>query len=65
MFGRGAVAAFLSMVATAFLLSSCGSDVPAGPGGTNVVEVDLPDGTVTACVIWDGYKAGGIDCNFK
>ena len=31
-------------------------------GGT-IVEVQLDDGT--RCAVWDGFKAGGISCDWK
>jgi hypothetical protein len=62
------VLAALSM-ACVLLLSACGNTTgPSEEGDTRgnyeVVNVDTPDGTVT-CVIWDGQRAGNIDCNWE
>ena len=45
-----------------------GCKPPAPPSADNVlggtiVEVQLADGT--RCAVWDGFKAGGISCDWK
>ena len=62
------VLAALSVVCV-LVLSACGNESgKSEPGDTRgnyeVVTVDTPDGTVT-CVIWDGTRAGNIDCNWE
>lgn len=51
------------------LFSACAVDSGASqPGGTDgtyeYVEVNTPNGDVP-CIIWDGTRAGNIDCNWE
>ena len=62
---RKSIVAVLA-VSTVFLV---GCAEPSGPGDTDgtyeYVEVDTANGEEVGCVIWDGIKAGGIDCNWS
>lgn len=55
-------------VAFAFLLSLIGCS-PSGPPtanrvqGGSIVEVQLQDGT--RCAVFDGFKAGGLSCDWE
>lgn len=53
--------AVLLFAATLAVLAGCGEG-PQG-GDTEVTQVDVGDRAVT-CVVWDGYNAGGIDCDW-
>lgn len=63
---------YLRFVLVLVILFLCGCGPPpnntegkavAGVGDGRVYEVSLPDGT--RCVVWDGYYAGSIDCDFE
>lgn len=59
-------------LATVVILTATGCNLsrsaPTTPtvdnvNGGNIVEVNLQDGT--RCAVWDGFKAGGISCDWK
>jgi hypothetical protein len=58
------------VVVVPVVLAGCGGSAEAsGPGEGNydswgVHTQDLPDGRTVDCVIWQGYKSGGIDCDW-
>lgn len=60
-----------TLLVSAFLLVGCSTapaDQPNTDGkigeGMNVVEVDV-NGTPVTCVVWDGFKAGGLSCDWE
>ena len=57
-------------LAAVVLLTGCAQEreAPATPGPvggtTEVIHVDV-DGRSVTCVVWDGYNAGGISCDWS
>lgn len=51
-----------------FALTGCGAPASTKVGGTEgtyeVIWVDI-NNTKVPCVVWDGYKAGGISCDWS
>lgn len=64
--------AALSAAVLALTLTGCGETAPDEPGqapvvvgdGMYVKTVDLPDGREVTCVVYAGYKAGGLSCDW-
>lgn len=60
----------LALVSTVFLVG-CGAaaEESSKQGGTEgtyeYITVDTKSGDTVGCVVWDGFKAGGIDCNWS
>lgn len=60
---------WLIAAVAALVLTGCGQshDEETQEGDTQgryeVIVVDTEQGPVE-CVVWDGFRAGGIDCNF-
>lgn len=54
----------LALLAALLLLTGCGSagDNVGDKWGTHPQR--LPDGRTVDCVVWDGYKKGGISCDW-
>ena len=62
---RAAALAF----ATALLLAGCSSsrsDLHEGgvDGGVETIQVGTEDGGAVECAVYDGVRAGGIDCDW-
>lgn len=56
-------AAILSIVA----LTACAPTTNTGEKiteGLSSFNVKLPDGNTVVCVVYDGYKAGGVTCDW-
>jgi len=48
------------------IVTACGQMPPPSANNVqngNIVEVQLEDGT--RCAVFDGYKAGGLSCDWK
>ncbi len=55
-------------VAALLALAGCADPEPTTEGGTGgsweVITVEV-DGRKVPCVVWDGYRAGGITCDWQ
>lgn len=60
----------IGIIGAALLLSSCGDPgrVQAGDeilSSTTTGVIQTPDGRKVTCVVWQGYQAGSISCDWE
>lgn len=65
------IAAVATMFVAIALLSGCAAsggttepDNNGNPSGISSYEVRTADGRTVTCVVWDGYNAGSVSCDW-